>query len=548
MSVYGFTVTTAGEALLAQAAGSGQALVITGTQVGSGAVENAAAAKALTALLSPQQAGTYSTPQINGGQISLIVEYRNNLNGGLTSGFSLNEFGIFARVGAGQATLLAYGSLGDSPAAVHPIADGLETYRYPVAMAFSGDLEVTVEDPSGAFVTDDALAQYVPLSQKGQPGGVAGLDSSGKVPEEQLPDMDYLPLAGGTMTGAIAMGGHKITGLGAPSASSDAARLQEVNSILSTVNGGWVLLDELATAGSGTWIAPDPFGDGQPYQIGVLVIGAGASGGAAAVVGASYARAAASGGASGRMTAFIMTVTPGQTINYVVGSKGARALAQAGDAPLDREQYTPGNNGGTSSFHGVTADGGEGGRASTRDTSDSCTADGARGGQCSRYVSASRPDDNIDGAWGGEVVNRNTSTQNSTISAGFMFGFSAFDTWNPFECRKMLCSGGGASTEEVSMTAHEGAGGEDPISQIAGHGQAKGGDGDSNFVLTASSGNSASAQGENAVGVANGGGGATAAIKYTGSDGNWPTATANSGAGTDGAIWIYIQGKEAEAA
>lgn len=206
MSVYGFTVTTAGEALLAQAAGSGQALVITGTQVGSGAVENAAAAKALTALLSPQQAGTYSTPQINGGQISLIVEYRNNLNGGLTSGFSLNEFGIFARVGAGQATLLAYGSLGDSPAAVHPIADGLETYRYPVAMAFSGDLEVTVEDPSGAFVTDDALSDYIPLTQKGQPGGVASLDDDGKIPAVQIPDL-YLPLTGGTMTGHITLPG-----------------------------------------------------------------------------------------------------------------------------------------------------------------------------------------------------------------------------------------------------------------------------------------------------------------------------------------------------
>lgn len=206
MSVYGFTVTAAGEALMAQAAGSGQALVITGTQVGSGVVEDAAAARALTALISPQQAGTYSTPQINGGQFSMIVEYRNDLNGGLTSGFGLNEFGIFARVGSGQPALLAYGSLGDSPAPVHPIAGGLETYRYPVAIAFSGDLEVTVEDPSGAFVTDDQLAQYVPLSQKGQAGGVASLDEEGKIPEEQIPDL-YLPLTGGTMTGHITLPG-----------------------------------------------------------------------------------------------------------------------------------------------------------------------------------------------------------------------------------------------------------------------------------------------------------------------------------------------------
>lgn len=548
MSVYGFTVTTAGEALLAQAAGSGQALVITGTQVGSGVVEDAAAAKALTALLSPQQAGTYSTPQINGGQISLIVEYRNNLNGGLTSGFSLNEFGIFARVGAGQATLLAYGSLGDSPAPVHPIADGLETYRYPVAMAFSGDLEVTVEDPSGAFVTDDQLAQYVPLSQKGQPGGVAGLDSSGKVPEEQLPDMDYLPLAGGTMAGVIAMGGYKITGLGAPSASSDAARLQEVNSIFSTVNAGWVLLDELATPGSGTWTVPDPFGDGQPYQIGVLVIGAGGSGGAAAsmsnIDGSDRANGYASGGASGYMVSFIMTVTPGQTINYVVGAKGAAVTAKAGDAPLDRSGHANGNNGGASSFNGVTADGGEGGHALAANTDDNTySVDGARGAQCSVYIEG-QPSLPADGAWGGKIVN--ISGERSDYSIGFdsIDGYNALNCWNPFESRKMLCSGGGAMARN-DLGQIKGIGGTDPISQIAGHGASKGGNAAA-LQQDQSSPSSVSREADSATGNGNGGGACAIALKVPNVD--WPTATAISGAGADGAIWIYIQGKKEESA
>lgn len=38
-----------------------------------------------------------------------------------------------------------------------------------------------------------------------------------------------LPLSGGTMTGPIAMGGQKITGLGAPAASGDAVPMSYVN-------------------------------------------------------------------------------------------------------------------------------------------------------------------------------------------------------------------------------------------------------------------------------------------------------------------------------
>lgn len=41
----------------------------------------------------------------------------------------------------------------------------------------------------------------------------------------------YLELAGGTLTGNIAMGGNKVTGLGAPTASTDAARKSEVDTV-----------------------------------------------------------------------------------------------------------------------------------------------------------------------------------------------------------------------------------------------------------------------------------------------------------------------------
>lgn len=277
--MYGFVVTTAGEGLLARAAG-GETLTITGTRVGSGSVAGESAARALTALIQDQAAGTYSTPEVSGGQLSMVVEYRNNLNGGLQAGFTLREFGVFARVGDDAPTLMYYAALGDRAPEVPPITEGLDVHRWPVAVAVSGELAVTVEDPSGAFVDDSKLQKYLPLaggtmtgplaldalqvgtkgkgvvvgldnagtletpvvqvasqygsgpavlrgvaqaqqsgdalpkgqadgaylpkSQKGQPGGVASLDGEGKVPGEQLPEMNYVQNI--TRTATVAAG------------------------------------------------------------------------------------------------------------------------------------------------------------------------------------------------------------------------------------------------------------------------------------------------------------------------------------------------------
>ena len=49
---------------------------------------------------------------------------------------------------------------------------------------------------------------------------------------------NYLPLAGGTMSGAIAMGGNKITGLAEPTEDGDAVRLQDISALPSvTIQG-----------------------------------------------------------------------------------------------------------------------------------------------------------------------------------------------------------------------------------------------------------------------------------------------------------------------
>ena len=105
---------------------------------------------------------------------------------------------------------------------------------------------------------ETAEALLIPLAQKGASNGVATLDGSGKVPSGQLPvdpgnvasvtagdatitiggtganptvkvtPSTYLPLSGGTMSGAIAMGSNKITGLTDGSASTDAATVEQL--------------------------------------------------------------------------------------------------------------------------------------------------------------------------------------------------------------------------------------------------------------------------------------------------------------------------------
>lgn len=57
--------------------------------------------------------------------------------------------------------------------------------------------------------------------------GVAVLGEDGKVPAEALPQLDFLPLKGGTMRGAVNMGGKAITNLPEPSQDSSPVRKQD---------------------------------------------------------------------------------------------------------------------------------------------------------------------------------------------------------------------------------------------------------------------------------------------------------------------------------
>lgn len=190
--MYGFVITTAGEGLLARAS-AGEGLTLTEVWVGKGAVESAEAAKALTALLDPVAKATSTTPAVAGGQISMLVEYRNDMGGGLEEGFTLSEFGVMAKVGDDAPTLLYYAALGDRAQPVPPIAEGLDVHRFPVAIGVTGEVEVSLEYPAGVWVTHEELEEalagidlsgYIKATEKGQPGGVATLGEDGKLVQD----------------------------------------------------------------------------------------------------------------------------------------------------------------------------------------------------------------------------------------------------------------------------------------------------------------------------------------------------------------------------
>ena len=80
--IYGFTPTNAGRALIAGLL-AGETLTITKTMVGSGKPASLDAMAALTDLVEPVAQATSTTPVHSANAVTLTVEYRSDLNGGL---------------------------------------------------------------------------------------------------------------------------------------------------------------------------------------------------------------------------------------------------------------------------------------------------------------------------------------------------------------------------------------------------------------------------------------------------------------------------------
>ena len=159
MADYGFFIPSKGRSYLAGLI-AGQTLEISRVMVGSGKPESQEALAALEDLVAPVAQATSTNPLRNGEQVDMVVEYRSDLNGGLDTGFWLNEFGIFAMDGD-EEVMIYYGTLGDFPQWVSAYNDGAtDVRRYPVSLKVSADVEVVINYPAMAFMTADDVEQF----------------------------------------------------------------------------------------------------------------------------------------------------------------------------------------------------------------------------------------------------------------------------------------------------------------------------------------------------------------------------------------------------
>ena len=158
--MYGFLIPKVGIGLLTTLL-AGETLTITRCMVGSGKVPEGVEPSALTDLVQPVAQATSTVPLVTKNQIDMTVEYRNDLNGGLETGFYLSEFGVFARNQAGAEVMIYYACFDDHPQWVQAHTGGaVEVRRFPIAVGVSNTVEVHLDYHADAFMTAENVHEY----------------------------------------------------------------------------------------------------------------------------------------------------------------------------------------------------------------------------------------------------------------------------------------------------------------------------------------------------------------------------------------------------
>lgn len=172
-------ITNAGTSLLGEWVDE-KTLTITSAQAGTGTVPTAGL-MAQTALVNPKQtAAIAGGGEIQGGKrISLQVP-------AAQEAYTLNQFGVYAKVDEGSPVLLALyqNEQGIPIPSLSETPDFLYTFLAGISVSNQGHWEVTISASTG--LTWELV---------GVPNGIAGLDEDGKVPKEQLPEMDAASVA-----------------------------------------------------------------------------------------------------------------------------------------------------------------------------------------------------------------------------------------------------------------------------------------------------------------------------------------------------------------
>lgn len=171
------TLTNAGQALQTKVL-AGATLTFTRIALGDGQLNGQPIAP-LTALISQKASVEVDSVRVVNTTTAQAAGFFSNKD--ISAGFWWRETGVFAQDPDVGEILYGYTNAGDAGDYIPTVADTrIEKYIYcSIAVASATTVDITI--PSSDT--------YIPMSQKGVAGGVATLDSGGKVPEDQLPDL-----------------------------------------------------------------------------------------------------------------------------------------------------------------------------------------------------------------------------------------------------------------------------------------------------------------------------------------------------------------------
>ena len=157
----GFVITQKGLALLAKLH-SGDTLEITRVMVGEGQVPDDGNLLDLEDLVAPVAQATSTKPVTVGTTTSFIVQYRNDLDGGLDRDININEHGTFANDPDEGEILLYYANLGAyyEPVPARGPNDPVVSREYPVSIGVAEGVDVILGYMASAYMTAEDMEAY----------------------------------------------------------------------------------------------------------------------------------------------------------------------------------------------------------------------------------------------------------------------------------------------------------------------------------------------------------------------------------------------------
>ena len=154
---YGYKVTKQGRELLAACLATGEELEFTRVAVGSGRVAEDVDLADMTDLIQYVADGTIAQRRHLDNVLYLTVQYASNYTPGLGA-FYLAEFIVQARHPvSGEDVTLLYATLGDyiQPVNAYSETQAPDIRQYPLALAISDEINVTISVPAGLVTYDD---------------------------------------------------------------------------------------------------------------------------------------------------------------------------------------------------------------------------------------------------------------------------------------------------------------------------------------------------------------------------------------------------------